>query len=67
MTKEFGCCPQTIEENEIETAILTMLKKMAAVVADREILEMRSATLTAEDPPLWRRSRSGFITVLYWG
>ena len=52
MTKEFGCCPQTIEESEIETAILTMLKKMAAIVADREIPEMRSATLTAEDPPL---------------
>lgn len=50
MTKEFGCCPQTIEESEIETAILTMLKKMAAIVADREIPEMRSATLTAEDP-----------------
>lgn len=27
-----------------------MLKKMAAIVADREIPEMRSATLTAEDP-----------------
>ncbi len=51
MTKEFGCCPQTIEESEIETAILTMLKKMAAIVADREIPEMRSATLTAEAPP----------------
>ena len=50
MTKEFGCCPQTIEESEIETAILTMLKKMAAIVADREIPEMRSATLTAEAP-----------------
>ncbi|MCI8926563.1 MAG: hypothetical protein HFI98_01135 [Lachnospiraceae bacterium] len=67
MTKEFGCCPQTIEESEIETAILTMLKKMAAIVADREIPEMRSATLTAEDPPLWRRSRSGFIMALCWG
>ena len=55
MTKEFGCCPQTIEESEIETAILTMLKMMAAVVADREILEEArhsSAGKTAETEKL---------------
>lgn len=40
MTKEFGCCPQTIEESQIEMAILTMLRKMAAVVADEETVEV---------------------------
>ena len=51
MTKEFGCCPQTLEESEIENVILAMLQKMAAVVADREIVEMSrcsSASKTAE-------------------
>lgn len=55
MTKEFGCCPQTIEESQIETAILFMLKKMAAVVADREVLEVSghsSASKAAETEKL---------------
>lgn len=48
MTKEFGCCPQTIEECQIETAILTMLKKMATVVADREVVERARHSLTSK-------------------
>lgn len=40
MTKEFGCCSQTIEESQIEAVILTMLQKMAAVVADMEMMEV---------------------------
>lgn len=55
MTKEFGCCPQTIEESQIEAAILTMLRKMAAVVADEGIAEVSkqsSASKTEETEKL---------------
>ena len=48
MTKEFGCCPQTLEESRIETAILTMLQKMAAVVADGEIVESSKRSLISK-------------------
>lgn len=50
MTKDFGCCPQTIEESQIESVILAMLQKMAAVVADGETMEIlrhSSASKTA--------------------
>ena len=55
MTKEFGCCPQTIEECQIETVILTLLRKMAAVVADEGIAEaskQSSASKTEETEKL---------------
>lgn len=55
MTKEFGCCPQTMEESQIEKAILTMLRKMAAVVADEGIAEVpkqSSASKTEETEKL---------------
>lgn len=48
MTKEFGCCPQTIEECQMEAAILTMLRKMAAVAADREVVESLRHSLTGK-------------------
>ncbi|WP_251496381.1 recombinase family protein [Otoolea muris] len=51
MAKEFGCCPQTIEECQIETAILAMLRKMAAAVADRE-MEEASESKTEETEKL---------------
>ena len=45
MTKEFGCCPQPLEESRIETAVLTMLQKMAAVAADGEVAESSKRSL----------------------
>lgn len=39
MTKEFGCCPFTIEESQIESVILTMLQKAAGIVAEAEVVE----------------------------
>ncbi len=40
MTREFGCCAQTIEESSIEAAVRTMLRKAAGAVAGRELMEM---------------------------
>lgn len=55
MTKEFGCCPQTLEECQIETAILTILQKAVTAVADGgtvEALKCSFAGKTAETEKL---------------
>ncbi|MDE7320555.1 MAG: recombinase family protein [Lachnospiraceae bacterium] len=47
MTKEFGCCPQTIEESGIEGAILAVLRKMAAAAFDEEAAKTAGSSFTS--------------------
>lgn len=52
MTKEFGCCTKTIEESQIEYAILTMLQKIALTVADTKLLRVTRESLASKEKAL---------------
>lgn len=52
MTREFGCCPLTVEESCIEGVLLTMLRKAVELIADPEMIEK------AENLPAQRAEES---------